>query len=365
MLLINQQRLLFDQSFKDEDDPMHAYAVEYDEGIRKLRKKYPEGYIKFLRVGYPKFTDGVDSKWREVRDIPEDVPPERVSLRANFSDPKRGIEEWGVCLGAPEPQPGGLWALPKNKRSMQITQGLTVDLKTEAELAFFFAYKSPHFLGGHWKIDDPKAEAKERGDAKRRDLERNIAIYQRLSDDEQLKRVAAAYLIIEGKEPDVIREELEALLIKNDSLQESDPSLRGTKEFLEDMKITDYTRLCYFLRDRESKKFIVWKPDGKYKVGDKTICHVPHTQTNDRFRYMANYYASRDKEAALADLVRDVADKAYLAGLSDNNDFRWLAKALSIEGYYNKPIEQVKEMVYKDLGIVPDEAVSGSSEDKE
>lgn len=348
MLIVNYQRLDYEEAIADPKHKMYAYAKEYDDGLKALRKMYPEGSIKLLRVGYPKMADGyIDGKGREHRNVPEPIPPMRFSLKANVSHPKRGKENWGVCLGAPQPMPGGLWDIGST-RSKQISDGLTVDLVQEADLAFFLYYKCPHVTGGHWKVDDPKADVRAKGNEKRQSLERETAIWQTLQDEEQLRKIASGYGIedVAKKEPDAIRFELESLLKTNDELQLRDPSYRGTREFLEDMKITDVMRLNAFLRHWMDEGMISYKPDGRYRVGDKIIAHVPQNEITKKFAWLCNYFGAPNNNDKTQELFRDLINKEYLDTISDPKDFRWLAKVINIEGYYNKPPEQVKQMVY-------------------
>jgi len=364
MLIVNYQKLEVASALADEKHPLHEHAKEYDQGLKKLRKDYPEGHIRLLRVGYPKLTHAyTDGKGHEYKDVPEEIPPMRFSLRANVSHPQRGKEQWAVCLGAPYALPGGLWDIggKLDTKTKQITSGMTVDLVNEADLAFFLYYKCPHVLGGHWKVDDPRADVRARGDVKRKNLERETAIWQSLSDDNQLRTIAAGWGIEDTtkkdaqgsftKEGDAIRIELESLLERNDEIQKRDPSYRGTKEFLEDMKITDVMRLNSFIQHWMDEGMITYKPDGRYRVGDKILAQVPQNEIVRKKTWLFNYYASPNQTASLQELMKDLINKEYLDSLSDVKDFRWIAGVMKIEGYYNKPPEQVKEMVYSEFVI--------------
>jgi hypothetical protein len=352
MLIVNYQRLNM-AALNNPQDPMYAYAEEYDKGIRNLRKMYPEGYITLKQAGFPKMTKGMNAKGVELDNLPEPVPPIQISLLANFDDPKKGREHWAVCLGTPKPMEGGLWDIG-SKRKLQMEASLTLDLVRDADLAFFLYYKSRQVLGGHLFVDDPKASAKQKGDRKRQDLAIVTAIWQTLADDNQLLKVAQGYGIahVDKKQPDEIRLELENILKANDEKKKRDPSVRGTKEFMEDLKITDYMRLSAFIRDRLDKSLINWKPDGKYRVGDKVIAHVPLSDINENFKWLCNYYAAQNNQDKLKELFLDLINKEYLDGLTDAKDFRWIAKIMEIEGYYNKPEEQVKTMVYTAFNLV-------------
>jgi len=353
MLIVNYQKLEVASAMADEKNPLHEHAKEYDQGIRELRKKYPEGKIRLLRVGYPKKVDYTDSKGKEFRDAADDVPPMRFSLRANVSHPTRGKEQWAVCLGAPYALPGGLWDIggKLDTKSKQITHGLTVDLMQEPDLAFFLYYKSPQVRKGHWKVEDPKADIRAKGDEKRETLERETAIWQMLQDEEQLRKIAQGYGIenVAKKEPDALRFELERVLKYNDDMKKRDPSYKGTKEFLEDMKITDAMRLNAFIRHWMDEGMINYKPDGRYRVGDKIIAHVPQNEVSKKFVWLCNYFAAPNNIDKLQELMKDLINKEYLDLLTDPKDFRWLAGVMKIEGFYNKSPEQVKEMVYKEF----------------
>jgi len=351
MLIVNYQRLETAAALADNKHPLHEHAKEYTEGLKELRRKYPEGKIKLLRVGYPKLIDSyIDGKGKEFRDVPEDIPPMRFSLRANVTHPQRGKEYWGVCLGAPHPMGDGLWDIggKLDTKTKQIQHGLTVDLMTEPDLAFFLYYKSPQVRKGHWKVDDPKADIRAKGDLEREQLETKTAIWQTLQDENQLRTLAASYGIdkVATKEPDAIRFELEALLIRNNDMKKRDPSYKGTKEFLEDLKINDYVRLSAFVRHWMDEGMIRYNPDGRYKIGDKIIAHVPQSEISKKFAWLCNYFAAPNNLDKLQELMRDLINKEYLDLLTDPKDFRWLAGVMKVEGYYNKPPEQVKEMVY-------------------
>jgi hypothetical protein len=50
--------------------------------------------------------------------------------------------------------------------------------------------------------------------------------------------------------------------------------------------------------------------------------------------------------------VTDLVTKEYLTEIGDSkDDLRWLAKTMELEGYYNKGLEQVKQMVYEKFNV--------------
>jgi len=356
MIIINNQRLLnIDQAYEDKENPLHVYAKEYKNGLKELRRKYPEGIITFKPAGEPATVDMFDSQGHEYRDIPEEAKPIAISLRANVAHPERGTEYWGVCLGAPYEVRNNVWDIGDSKTSKtKIVKGnFSVNLKTEADLAFFLCFKSPLITNGHWKIDDPKADIRARGDEERAALSLRTAIWQTLGDEDTLKLVASAYGIdnVETKEADEIRFELRDTLEKNNKLKLSDPTYKGTEEFMEDLKITDYILLCAFVKHFLNLKAISWRPDGRYKIGDRTIAQVPADWVKRKFEWLCNHLASPNNLDKLQSLMIDLVNEEYLDSIKEDKIFRWIAKVKDIQGFYNKSADVVKEMVYVDFGI--------------
>jgi hypothetical protein len=356
MLIVNFNRLFVAEALQDTTHPMHVYAKEYDKGIRDLNKRYPEGTITFKSAVEEPTVDMIDSKGKEYRDVPEGAKPVAISLRANVAHPTRGTEYWGVCTGTPYLIREGVWDIGDklSKKSKLIEGGsLTVNLKTEADLAFFLYFKCPLITGGHWKIDDPKADIRAKGDEERAALSLRTAIWQTLGDEDTLRLVASAYGIdnVETKEADAIRFELRDTLERNNKLKSSDPTYKGTEEFMEDLKITDYILLCAFIKHFLNIKAITWRPDGRYKIGDKTIAQVPADWVKRKFEWLCNHLASPNNLEKLQSLMIDVVNEEYLDSIKEDKIFRWIAKVKDIQGYYNKSAEVVRELVYVDFGI--------------
>ena len=287
--------------------------------------------------------------------MPEQAKPIAIPLRANVVHPNRGTEYWGVCQGTPYLIREGVWDIGDSKsvKTKLVTGSLTVNLKTEADLAFFMYFKSPLVTGGHWKIDDPRADIRAKGDEERANLSLRTAIWQTLGDEDTLKIVAAAYGIdnVDTKEADAIRFELRDTLDRNNKLKVSDPTYKGTEEFMEDLKITDYILLSAFIKHFLDLKAINWRPDGRFKIGDKTIAQVPADWVKRKFEWLCNYFASPNNLEKLQSLMIDLVSEEYLDSIKEDKIFRWIAKVKDIQGYYNKSAEVVKEMVYVDFGI--------------
>lgn len=346
MILVNQQRLE-PSAFTDDKHPMHQYAIEYERGIKELKKKYPTGKIKFIRPGYPRYVNGLSAKGFEVTGIPYPVSPALYPLKTEYKHPERGSEVWACCLDAPKVLPGNLWDLGR-RRNLQVTEATFVDIKTQPDLAFYLCYISNAVKSGKLKIYDPDAEIREKADQERADIERKTAIWNVLSDEPQLRKVCQAYGIANAlkKTPDALRFELETTLKNNDKKRTKDPSVKGTKEFLEEMKINDSVRLRAFVRNGIDNAFIEYRPDGRYRVGDKVILQVPQQELTRKFDYLCNYLSAPNNVDHLQSLMTDLINKEYLDSITDDKDFRWLAKVMDIQGFYNKNAEQVKELVY-------------------
>ncbi len=348
MLIVNRQPLRIGEA-SIKRHPLYWQAQEYTEGLKYLQENYKDGKITFTRTGFPKYTDGIDAKGRDVKDMVLPTTPARFPLSTYYASSKRGKELWECCLGEPEIKEGGLWSIgSKGKRSFSVEDKIIVDINEEPDFAFFLYYLSRAVRGGHLKVEDVKLDAKQRGDKRREALERETAIWQTLSDENQLRKIAQAWNVtgVDKKEPDMIRFELESILKANDDGRRKDPSLKGTKEFLEELKITDYVRLSAFIRHWLDEGMITYKPDGRYRVGDKIIAQVPTESITQKFQWLCNYYASPNQGDKLKELFHDLINKGYLDSITDDRDFRWIAKVENIEGYFNKKPEEVKEMVY-------------------
>ena len=289
-LLINGKQLTVGIALRDENHEIHSYAVEYTAGMAELRQKFGK-VIKFVRPGYPKTNIGTDSRGREAHML-EPTPPAMFPLEKEHVHPLRGKEIWSCCLNTPKLLPNGLWSIG-NKRSIKITDFLNVDLDKQPDLAYYLYYIANFERGGRLKLDDPKAEIKAKADKKMREVERTTAIWQMLSDENTLRKMAAAYGVPNSatKEPDQLRFDLEAQLEANDGKKRQDPLIKGTREFLEEMKVTDNVRLRALLQKLIDEKKLVYKPDGRYRLGDKLLMQVPQTEIGRTFEYICGYYS--------------------------------------------------------------------------
>ncbi len=337
MLLINK-KLIGDVPDKPE---------EYQKGVEYLKRTYGK-QIKFVRPGYPRKIKGIDSRGDETPNMKEPTPPMRIPLDAEVNT-DRGMEFWSYTEGTPKLQPNNLYE-PTGKRALQVTEDIVVSLESKPELAFFLYYKSPFLKGGMLKIDDPMAEAKERGDKIRNDIDLQFALYKgALADDAQLRVVAEGYGIskTDKKHPDATREELKGIVLKGELKKKSDPMSKGIQEFLSDVKVTDSIRLAHIIqRCGIDKDKIKWLPNGVYKIGERDLCKINVSDTSHRFEYLCNHLGNIANRPKLQDLLKDIVDKEYLEKLTDDKTFSWLARVSDLKADF-KSKEEVRDLVFK------------------
>jgi hypothetical protein len=351
MLIINGRQLEPGMASKDPNNPLHEQAKEYLKGIEELRAKFGKT-LKFVRPGFPKKNKGSDSKGKET-ELTEPTPPALFPIQTEYTSPTRGKEIWTCCTTLPELQPNGLWGLGKNaKRSFLIEDFKIIDIEKEPDLAYYLYYISNSAKkGNRLKLDNPKEDLKKKADKIRDEMGIKVAIWQ-MADDEQLKQVAAAYGIpdTEVKEADAIRFELEERLLANDMKKRKDSTIRGTSEFLQDMKVNDTVRLRAFIQKLIDDKSITYSADGRYKVGDKVIMQVKATDLTRKFDHLCSYLSMPNNADKLKELMLDVMDDKRLAKFSDK-DFAWMAKVMGVTTAF-KEKEKIKEMVYDVFSIV-------------
>ena len=359
-MLINGRMLETAIALQKTDHPLHEIAKEYTEGLKQLREQFPDGKIKFVRPGFPRKTKGVDARGREVMMV-EPAIPALFPLEKKYSHPMRGEEIWSCCLQMPKLLPNGLWSIG-GKKSLKVDDFYIVDLNRQPDLAYYLAYIAKYDRKGLLKIDDPKAEVRKKAAEERRMVEIKTAIWQMLSDDEQLRKMAAAYGVNGAhtkhnggyaKDADQLRFELEDQILKNEKRRgKNDFSVKGISEFLEEMKVTDNVRLRAFIQNLIDEKKIVYKPDGRFRVGEKAITQVPQSEIGRKFEWLCSFYAMPSNKDRLVELMKDVIDKEYLDNISDDKDFTWIAKTLDINTAFKKK-EELKSTVYGAFNVVP------------
>ena len=347
MLLVNSKQLLLGEALADTKHPLNAQAMEYNQGLQELKEKFGKE-IKFIRPGYPKYNPGMDSEGRGAT-LLEPTTPALFPLSAYMSHPDRGNEMWACCLDFPKLLPNGLWEMGR-KRSVLIFDSITVNIDKEPDLAFFLYKISNGVKKQLLVVDNPKAEIRAKADKEREDTERQFAIWNVLKDDLALRRICQAYNIAEVgmKDEDALRFELKDMLIKNDEKKKLDSTVHGTREFLDELKITDNIRLRAFIRQLFDSKIINYKDDGRLWLGDKVkqLLQVPYSGIKEYFDYICNLYGSYNYADKLKDLMRDVVTKEMLDAIVDDKDFIWLGKVMGITTAFKKK-EDTKRLVYE------------------
>ncbi len=346
MLLINNQQLELN-ALRDDQHPLHSYAEEYKKGIEFLKETYGE-QLKLIRPGFPKKVKGFDHRGKEVNNLTEPITPMRVPLQARVQG-KVGMEIWDYCKGAPKLMPNQLWE-PTGKRGLFVDESIKLSLRKDADLAFFLYYKSPFLPSGLLKIDDPTAEARVEGDKARAELDLQTALYGVLADEDQLRVVAQAYGILgtATKHPDALRKELKGMVLLDEKKKRTDPTAKGIKGFLEEMKVTDSVRLRSLVMTMVENKRITWPGDGRYKIGEREICRIPSTELANRQNFLCNHLLNPANRTKLQELLRDVIDKEYLDKISDEKTFIWLARVMGLQ-YNFKSADEVRESVYAEF----------------
>lgn len=351
MLLLNKRPLDIFDALNDNKHPMHEFAKEYDEGVKELKERFGQ-YIKFTRPDYPKYTKGADVRGTEIPQVPLPVPAMRMPLRA-YAPGKNGRNLWACCMDEPSILPNGLWDLGRTK-SLQIGEDLMVDIDRDTDLAFFIYFKSPFHNpkggergSGQLKVYDPNALARELGEKEDLIAERKMAVWKLLKD-EQLPTLARAYGInnVSGKQFPLLRQELEKQLATNDELRKHNPSVKGTMDFIEEMKITEGVLLRAFVRRMMDEKRLEYKQNGQFRIGDKVVIQVPANDLKRNFDFLCQYLVAGNNLDKLQEFMKDLLSPEYFDSITDKKEWQWLYKITGDNPAFKK-IEIIQVAVRK------------------
>jgi len=340
MILIDQRPLESDALHEDKHK-LHEFAKEYDSTLKELHGKYKDGIIRFKRIGWPKYTKGADSSFREVPNMLEPTPPMRIPLKAYAVTGSLGKHLWMCCLDAPVLLPNGLSDMGR-KKTLSIIEEVIVNINEQPDLAFFLYKISPFVRRKLLQVIDPVADDAKIGEEKRTEAERKSAIWHQLSD-EKLLMMARGYGVtdVDNKQPNAIRQELEALLETNDKLQKQNPIIKGTNEFIKEMKVTDGLLLRNFVQKAMDDNKLDCKGDGRWKIGEKGIIQVPFNELDRKKDYLCNYLMLGNNTEKLQEFITDLINKDYLEGITENKEWLWLAKIAGVSSGFKK-IDEVK-----------------------
>ncbi len=339
MLLIDQRPLELEQALNDKGHPQHDFAKFYDEKLKSLKARHKNGYVRFKRPGYPRHIKGADSRGMEIPKVAEPVPPMRIPLKGYAITGSKGKHLWMCCTDPPTILPNQLWDLGRN-RSLSIKDDYLVNLEDNPELAFFLAEISVHTKKGRLRLLDPVADDDEVGRAEELIALRKNAVWNLLPDVEKLKTMARAYGVnkVDEKQPNAIRKALEEQLTKNDEAQKRNPAVKGTREFIEEMRVTESVLLRNFIQKAiDDKKLAVSSASGHWKIGEKFIYQVPASDFGDRRNYgekaknsLCNWLMAGQNAERLQEFLKDLLSMEYFDAIADtkdgNKEWVWLAK---------------------------------------
>jgi hypothetical protein len=350
-MLIVDRRPLEADALNDVNHVLHKSAVEYENTMKFLKERYKDGVISFKKIGYPKYTEGADSSFRKLPKLKEPDTDWRIPLRAYVALGDLGKHTWMCCLDPPEVSANGLYDMPKlsKRKSITIQETLSVNITQQPDLAFFL-YKISPFMerpghNGLFRIVDPIREDAEIGEKEMAEAKRKYAIWNMLPPD-KLNLMARAYGIegTEEKQPNAIRKELEELLIRNDELQKNNPAIKGTREFEEELHVTDGILLRAFVQKTIDDKRLEYKGDGRWRIGEKVIVQVPQYELERKKEFLCNYLTAGNNLEKLQEFLKDMLSKEYLANIKDRKEWEWLSKIAGFNPAFKKT-EEVKEKV--------------------
>jgi len=344
MLLIDQKPLESD-SLNDTKHKLHKFAVEYENTIKYLKDTYKNGFIRFKRSDLPKHTKGADSNFREIPKMLEPTNPWRIPLSTYAVLGDLGKHRFMCCLDTPTVLPNGLWDMG-TKKAMTVKDSILVNINEEPDLAFFLYKITPFVKRGLIKVVDPAKDDADLGAEEMELTERKYAVWNMLGDVEKLKTMARAYGVagVETKQPNAIRKELEALLERNDKAKRQNPAIKGTKEFLEEMKVTDGVLLRAFVQRMTDEKRLEYRADGRWRIGEKIIIQVPVSELNRKVEYLCQYLMTGNNADKLQEFLKDLISKEYIEAITEKKELEWLVK-ISGDNPAFKKTEDLREKV--------------------
>lgn len=357
-MLIIDRHPLEKEAFHDKNHNLHDCAILVDNTLRELKGRYKDGVLRFKKIGYPKHTKGADSRFKELPKVVEPSTKWRIPLKAYVAIGDLGKHTWMCCLDTPEVLPNGLYDFSKfsKRKGIDVEETLVINIDKQPDLAVFL-YKISPFIKrdgnrGLFKLVDPLLDDETLGEAERELTERKYAVWNMLTDESKLKTMARAYGLnaVDTKQPNAIRKELEALLERNDKAKRQNPAVKGTKEFIAEMNVTDGLLLRNFMQKAIDDKKLSWKGDGRWKIGEKIVVQVPVTETLRRNDYLCNYLMAGNNEDKLKSFMVDLVNQEYLDSIPNDKDgkkeWNWLAKIAGVPFDFKK-FEEVKTNVTK------------------
>lgn len=313
MLILNNE--LFDPNVK-KDHKFYETAQKYKTEVEGLRKKHGNRIVFKRTREHPMTENGIR--------LP--MPPMTLPLRGSRGGVSGEPENWMYSESIPNKK-DGVYQLRKG--SLMVTDELIVDMNKKPDLAWFIVYICPLY-GKEIEIHDRKIIMREKAAERRRRVRLENALYGEspLSDSGILKSVAEAWgLNAFHKDANELRFELEALLKRRDEEKKKDPSVRGTDDFLKDIKnVGEKVFKKSFLQKGFNAGILKREKSGDIVMTgtEEKLFFVPPEKANDWFNYFA--------EKAIADetlwkrLVMSNINNGYIDDASSTEQLAWLFK---------------------------------------
>ena len=318
MLIKNNK--LFNPGVKKGDEDYET-AERYNTEVSSLIKKHGTRLIFKRTRKYSMSKNGLRMP----------MPPMILPLRGSRTVDGKP-EEWMYVEGLPPKKDG---VFDQRQRGLMIGAEKVIDMEKQPDLGWFLYYISP-LMNKEIVLYDPKLEHRQKADQRRMAVALENALFgdSPLSDSGVLKTVAEAWGVNSfHKDPDELRFELESLLKRRDNEKLKDTSVRGSKEFLKDIKIIGtVTFKKSFLQRGVSSDIIKIEKSGDVVMtatGEKLL-FVPPEKLSDWFDYFAEHVIKN--EPLFKKLVKANANNGYIDDATDVSQLEWLFK------FVGKPI---------------------------
>jgi len=335
-------------------NPDHEIQIKhYKESVKFLRDTYGKNgqnsIITLIRRKEP--TRNATGMLEETAPLvfPAKAYPE-VQFAASDSKKKDsigGMETWAYSENRPLRKQAGddYQQDPKSIKFMSHAQGFNMD--THIDLLYFLLYKSPKVFfppavaqgkvkKGDLMVEDSALRAKE-AVAKERDilkLKNAImapSLQYPLHNDENLRKVAAAWGIDGAMDQHKSVDELRLLLehtVKNaEKAKKMTGNGKGLEEFFELIEFDDSVRqrsMIMYALDNGKIKHDKDKNTYLYASGNELL-NVPDNKKYVAFDYLASHLSNELNAKEWEMFIKEVVDEDYLNALNFG-DLKWLAK---------------------------------------
>ncbi len=344
MILINGQVLPLNPV---KNSGLEKYSQEYQNGIRDLKVRFPEGVITLKRHGFPKKAKpGQDGMLM----LAEEAPPIIMKLTRPV-----GNDVWAYCKGAPhKDKDTGFLKVPDDNNSLKLDgETLPLDLVANEDLVFFFWFKSGQLT--NFYVHEP--EATRLSLLKEEQARKRVSSIILDMDEAKLEMVAMAWdvsiykdLKKKVKKPiEFLRDDLEKRVFKMEAEKQKDKTnlmARGVDEFLADVKTDEVTRPKAIIQSAiDEGKLAYDVKNGHWYFDGNDICFVPFNRNHDRTsrqEFLAQFLRNSENADKWDYILKESVNKEYIE-TCDKYGKRWLAGQCEI------PLNQNEEDLTKAL----------------